>query len=98
MQTGAGHEEIGPALRSLGEANVPAHIVVRNIICSLAGPNAVLAADAFAEIDSHTPIMFRISFFLVGLLTNTLNGIGRKGARSDQLREDSSRAGGTSYL
>lgn len=61
MQAGTGHEEIRSAFCPLRKTNIPAHIIIRDIIGCLAGPDTVLAANAGTEIDCHIPAVFGLA-------------------------------------
>jgi hypothetical protein len=99
MQAWAGHVEIQAIFRGFGEANVPAHDIVWNIIDRLAGPQTVLTPDTFIKVNHHMPLMFGGGFFFaMSLATDTLNSFWRKWTSGDHLGEHNRRTSRSSDL
>ena len=56
---GAVHIKIHANLGALRENDVPTHLVVGDIVCSLAGSNTICATNTFRQVDHHMPLVFR---------------------------------------
>ena len=62
-----------PAFCSFREANVPTPVIFWHVIDRLASTDAVLAADAFGQVDHHVPLMMGGGDALMGGGANTLD-------------------------
>jgi hypothetical protein len=76
METRPGHEKVLPTLGLLGKANIPAHLIIGNIVHCLASPHTVFTADANAKIDYHAPLVIAGDSISVCLTSYTFQRLG----------------------
>ena len=75
MKAGTGHKELCSAFGPLRMPNIPAHIIIRDIISCLAGPETILAANTLTEVYRHAPSVTGFSFITMSPIANALDRV-----------------------
>lgn len=73
MLAWAAHEKIDASFRSLREDNVPSHIVIRDIVHRLAGPDTVTAPNTQGQVNDHVPLVGNTFILLMICPDNSLD-------------------------